>query len=102
MREKEPFLDASLTIQKLAYQYGMPSRELSILINHHLNHHFFDFITTYRIKKAITVIENPSNKKLTILEILYDVGFNSKSPFNKAFKKHTGLTPTEYRANILK
>lgn len=102
MEEKEPFLDASLTIQKLAYQFGMPSRELSILINHHLNQHFFDFITTYRIKKAITLIEKPSNKKLTILEILYDVGFNSKSPFNKAFKKHTGLTPTEYRANILK
>ncbi|WP_340201555.1 helix-turn-helix domain-containing protein [Ascidiimonas sp. W6] len=102
MQEKEPFLDASLTIQKLAYQFGIPSRELSILINHHLNQHFFDFITTYRIKKAITLIKDPSNKKLTFLEILYDVGFNSKSPFNKAFKKHTGLTPTEYRAKILK
>ncbi|WP_303316418.1 AraC family transcriptional regulator [Flavivirga abyssicola] len=100
MEEKEPFLDASLTIQKLAYQFGMSSRELSILINHHLNQHFFDFITTYRIKKAITLIETPSNKNLTILEILYDVGFNSKSPFNKAFKKHTGLTPTEYRSSI--
>lgn len=100
MEEKEPFLDASLTIQKLAYQFGMPSRELSILINHHLNQHFFDFITTYRIKRAISLLENRSNKKLTILEILYDVGFNSKSPFNKAFKKHTGLTPTEYRSNL--
>jgi AraC-like DNA-binding protein len=100
MQEKEPFIDGSLTIQKLAYQFGMPSRELSILINHNLNQHFFDFISTYRIKKAITLIENPSNKKLTILEILYDVGFNSKSPFNKAFKKQTGLTPTEYRTNI--
>ena len=102
MNEKEPFLDSSLTIQKLALQYGMPARELSILINHHLNQHFFDFITTYRIKKAIQLLENPSNKKLTILEILYDVGFNSKSPFNKAFKKQTGLTPTEYRTNIYK
>ncbi len=97
MKAKEPFLDASLTIQKLAHQFGMPSRELSILINHHLNQHFFDFITTYRIKKAISLLEDPFNKKLTVLEILYDVGFNSKSPFNKAFKKHTGLTPTEYR-----
>lgn len=102
MEEKEPFLDASLTIQKLAHQFGMPSRELSILINHHLNQHFFDFITTYRVKKAIGLLEDPSNKKLTILEILYDVGFNSKSPFNKAFKKHTGLTPTEYRVKRCK
>lgn len=100
MEEQEPFLDASLTIQKLASQVGMPSRELSILINHHLNQHFFDFIATYRIKKAIALIENPSNNKLTILEVLYDVGFNSKSPFNKAFKKYTGVTPTEYRSTI--
>lgn len=100
MEEEEPYLDASLTIQKLAHQFGMSSRELSILINHHLNQHFFDFITTYRIKKAIRLLEDPSNKKLTILEVLFDVGFNSKSPFNKAFKKHTGLTPTEYRSRL--
>lgn len=100
MEEKEPFLDASLTLQKLAQQVKMPSRELSILINQQLNQHFFDFITSYRIKKAISLLEDPSNMKLTILEILYDVGFNSKSPFNKAFKKQTGQTPTEYRSNI--
>jgi AraC-like DNA-binding protein len=100
MAEKEPYLDPSLNLQKLANQLDLPSRELSILINHHLKQHFFDFITTYRIKKAIQILENPENKKLTILEILYDVGFNSKSPFNKAFKAHTGQTPSEYRSRI--
>jgi len=100
MEEQEPFLDPSLTLQKLAHRIKIPSRELSIIINHHLNQHFFDFITAYRIKKAITILENPSNRKLTILEVLYDVGFNSKSPFNKAFKKHTGQTPTEYRSKL--
>lgn len=100
MNEHEPYLDSSLTLQKLAHQVKMPSRELSLLINHHLNQHFFDFIASYRIKKAISLLDNPANKKLTILEILYDVGFNSKSPFNKAFKKHTGQTPTEYRLKL--
>lgn len=100
MNEHEPYLDSSLTLQKLAHQVKMPSRELSLLINHHLNQHFFDFIASYRIKKAISLLDNPANKKLTILEILYDVGFNSKSPFNKAFKKHTGQTPTEYRSKL--
>ncbi len=97
MEDQEPFLDATLTIQKLANQFNMPAKELSILINHHLDQHFFDFITNYRIKKAITLFKEPSNKKVTVLEVLYDVGFNSKSPFNKAFKKHTGLTPTDFR-----
>ncbi len=100
MEKEEPYLDSSLNIQKLAYQFKMPSRDFSILINHHLNQHFFDFITAYRIKKAIDLLEDPANKKMTILEILYHVGFNSKSPFNKAFKKHTGLTPTAYRAKL--
>ncbi|MDY8135909.1 AraC family transcriptional regulator [Aquimarina sp. 2201CG5-10] len=97
METNESYLDSSLTIHKLANQMNIPFRDLSILINHHLGQHFFDFINEYRIKKAIHLLDNPANKKLTILEILYDVGFNSKSPFNTAFKKHTGLTPTEYR-----
>lgn len=43
------------------------------------------------------MLANPENRKLTILEILYEVGFNSKSVFNTAFKKYTGMTPTDYR-----
>ncbi|WP_298540118.1 AraC family transcriptional regulator [uncultured Aquimarina sp.] len=100
METEEPYLDSSLTIHKLANQMNLPFRDMSILINHHIGKHFFDFINEYRIKKAITLLENPLNKKLTILEILYDVGFNSKSPFNTAFKKHTGYTPSQYRKNI--
>ncbi|AXT49738.1 AraC family transcriptional regulator [Aquimarina sp. BL5] len=101
METEEPYLDSSLTIHKLANQLNLPFKDISILINHHIGKHFFDFINEYRIKKAIALLENPLNEKLTILEILYDVGFNSKSPFNTAFKKHTGFTPTQYRKNIL-
>jgi len=81
----------------LAKETGISSCELSILINHHLNKHFFDFINEYRIEKAMELLTNPERKEYTVLEILYEVGFNSKSSFNTAFKKHTGLTPTEYR-----
>jgi AraC-like DNA-binding protein len=98
--ENETYLDPSLTIQKLADQLHMPAKELSVLINHHLNKHFFDFINEFRIKKAMQILKDPLLKELTILEILYDVGFNSKSPFNTAFKKHTNMTPTQYRNNL--
>lgn len=97
MKEAEPFLDASLTLHTLAKETGISSRELSILINHHLNKHFFDFVNEYRIEKAMELLTSPDRKEYTVLEILYEVGFNSKSSFNTAFKKHTGLTPTEYR-----
>ncbi|MES2811565.1 MAG: AraC family transcriptional regulator [Bacteroidota bacterium] len=95
--ENEPYLEPSLTIQELAKQVNIPARDLSVLINHHMNLHFFDFINEYRIQKAMQILKNPSKSKLTILEILYEVGFNSKSSFNTAFKKHTNQTPTEFR-----
>jgi len=67
------------------------------LINHHMDQHFFDFVNEYRIQKAMNILKDKSKKELTILEILYEVGFNSKSSFNTSFKKYTRLTPTEYR-----
>ncbi len=99
MLQDAPYLDPSLTVQKLAGQFGVPSKELSILINQHLSQHFFDFINAYRIEKAKQILSNPTKKELTVLEILYVVGFNSKSSFNTAFKKHTGITPTNHRKN---
>jgi len=102
MKTAEPFLDATLTIDDLAKQMEIPTKDLSLLINHNLNQHFFDFVNSYRIKKAMQILQEPGNKHLTILEILYDVGFNSKSSFNTAFKKQTHLTPTQYRVKHLK
>lgn len=95
--ENEPYLEPSLTIQELSKQVNVSVRDLSILINHHMDKHFFDFINEYRIEKAMEILKDASKSKVTILEILYEVGFNSKSSFNTAFKKHTNQTPTEFR-----
>lgn len=97
MKKERPYLDFELTLQKLAIQTDIPERELSILINHHLKKHFFDFINEYRINDAKILLQNPSKKELTVLEIIYMVGFNSKSSFYTAFKKATNQTPTAYR-----
>jgi AraC-like DNA-binding protein len=97
MAEKEPFLDPSLTIQELANQIDIPVRDLSVLINHKMDQHFFDFVNEYRIQKAMNILKDQSKSQLTVLEILYEVGFNSKSSFNTSFKKYTNLTPTAYR-----
>lgn len=95
--ENESYLEPSLTIQELSRQVNIPVRDLSLLINHHINQHFFDFINEYRIQKAMQILKDSSKSKLTILEIIYEVGFNSKSSFNTAFRKHTNQTPTEFR-----
>lgn len=95
--QNKSYLEPSLTIQELSRQVNIPVRDLSVLINHHMNQHFFDFINEYRIQDAMQILKDSSKSKLTILEILYVVGFNSKSSFNTAFKKHTNQTPTEFR-----
>ena len=100
MADEKPFLDPALTIQDISKEMNVPVRELSVLINHQLGQHFYDFVNTYRIENAMEILKDSSKSKVTILEILYEVGFNSKSSFNTAFKKHTGNTPTEYRKTL--
>lgn len=95
MEQNKPHLDDVLTLQKLAAQVEMPEKELSILINQQIGKHFFDFINEYRISEAKILLKDQPN--LTVLEILYRVGFNSKSSFYTAFKKETGITPSDYR-----
>nr|WP_314492632.1 AraC family transcriptional regulator [uncultured Chryseobacterium sp.] len=95
MEQNKPHLDENLTLQKLAAQVDMPEKELSILINQQIGKHFFDFINEYRISDAKILLKDQPN--LTVLEILYQVGFSSKSSFYTAFKKETGVTPSDYR-----
>lgn len=97
MEKEEPYLDSSLSMYDLATQLDLNVKELSLLINHTLNQHFFDFVNYYRIRKAMSILEDPENSQLTILEVLYEVGFNSKSSFNTVFKKQAGMTPTQFR-----
>jgi AraC-like DNA-binding protein len=91
-----PYLDPSLSLADLADQLAMTARELSELINRSLGLHFFDFVNGYRVEYAKTLLND--SPKRSVMEILHASGFNSKSSFNTAFKKHTGLTPTAYRA----
>ena len=100
MAEEKPFLNSSLTIQDVSREIKIPVRELSLLINHQLGQHFYDFVNAYRIESAMDILKDTTKNKVTILEILYEVGFNSKSSFNTAFKKHTGNTPTHYRKTL--
>jgi AraC-like DNA-binding protein len=100
MTDEKPFRNPAVTIQDISASIEIPVRELSLLINHTLDQHFYDFINAYRIENAMDILKDATKNKVTILEILYDVGFNSKSSFNTAFKKHTGETPTSYRKNL--
>ena len=97
MRRNAPFTDANLSLNKLARQMAMPARTLSEVINDGLGQSFFEFVNAYRIDRAAEILSDPACDDMSVLDVLYDVGFNSKSSFNTAFKRRIGRTPSEYR-----
>jgi AraC-like DNA-binding protein len=94
---QKPFLEPDLTINQLAEIVDLPPKTLSQVINQSYQKSFFDFINTYRVEEAKELFDNTDDEKLTIQEVMYQSGFNSKSSFNTFFKKVTELTPSEYR-----
>jgi AraC-like DNA-binding protein len=100
METQQPWLDPDLTLEQLASQLRLRPKLLSQAINEGLGRNFFEFINTYRIDEAKRLLTNPADKKITVLEVLYQVGFNSKSSFNTVFKKQTGMTPSEFKKKM--
>ena len=96
MESEKPYLDSSLTINDLADKLSIPSHYISQVINTRLNQNFYNFVNGYRIEESKRVLAEQSKHKKTVLEVLYEAGFNSKSAFNNVFKKHTGMTPREF------
>ena len=97
MQKEKAYLNPDLTIKTLAEAMGLPPKTLSQTINHSLGTNFSDYINSYRIKDAQAKLEQQDGNALSIKEIMYAVGFNSRSVFNTVFKKKTGQTPSEYR-----
>lgn len=98
MINHQPYLEDGLSLQQLAAQINLPEKHLSFLINRVMGTHFFDYINSYRIQEAQTLLKTEPD--LTVQQIMYRVGFSSKSSFYVAFKKNTSQTPSMYRKSI--
>ena len=94
MDEHHPYLDPDLSLERLSRRTGIGSKTLSALINQRQGVHFFDYINRFRVDRAKELLADSDR---TVTEILYASGFNSKSTFNTAFRKHAGTTPSAYR-----
>ncbi len=100
MATKKPYLGADLSLPELANKLEIPSHHLSRIINEEFDVNFFDFVNQYRIEEVKSRIGNPEFDNLSLLGIAFDSGFNTKSAFNRVFKKMTGFTPSEYKNKI--
>ncbi|MBK7871250.1 MAG: helix-turn-helix transcriptional regulator [Saprospiraceae bacterium] len=94
LQAEKLYQDANLKLPHLANHLNIPLYQLSQIINQEFGVNFSELINSYRIKEAQLRLCNSDDK---ILAIAYDCGFNSISAFNSAFKKTTGLTPSQFR-----
>ncbi|MCK4763315.1 MAG: AraC family transcriptional regulator [Candidatus Aminicenantes bacterium] len=76
---------------------GISEKHLSQILNEKLHQNFNKFINKYRVEEAKRKILDPKEKDFVLLKIAFDVGFNSKSAFNAAFKKFARMNPSQYR-----
>jgi AraC-like DNA-binding protein len=102
MNDAKPFVNSNLTLQELAEKLSITSHHLSQVINTLLKQSFFDFVNHYRVEAVKKALTDPEKKHYTLLAIAFDVGFNSKSSFNSIFKKHTNMTPSQYKQLLTK
>jgi AraC-like DNA-binding protein len=94
------YLNPNLNAEQLAHSIGIPSYQISQVINIGLKTTFFDLLSHSRIEEVKIRLADPQWAQKNIIEIAYDCGFNSKSAFNTAFKKYTNMTPSVYRSQF--
>ncbi len=97
MEVQQLYLKHTLNIEEFAKQIGIHYREVSVIINQHFDTNFFEFVNSYRVNKAKDLLVDPKYADRTILDILLESGFNSKSAFHRFFKRYTGVSAADYR-----
>ena len=87
------YRDESLSLAGLAERAQLTGHQLSEYFNVQLQVNFSRYVNRHRVQAACELlVEKP---ELTVLNVAFEVGFNSKSVFNTAFSRETGLSPTE-------
>ena len=98
--EEKIYKESNISLGILAQRLGTTRHNISQVINEHFDLNFFHLINKYRIEEAKEIFKNDQNRNLNIIDVAYDVGFNNKVTFNKAFKAETNMTPSLYLRSL--
>ncbi|MCX6122540.1 MAG: helix-turn-helix domain-containing protein [Ignavibacteriales bacterium] len=101
MNSEKIFLKSDLKIGDVAEKMDLPVYYVSQVINEKLGKNFYDFVNEYRVDEVKKRFADTKNDYLTILAIGFDSGFNSKSAFYSAFKRNTGMIPSEFKKHLI-
>ncbi|TPE42487.1 helix-turn-helix domain-containing protein [Pontibacter mangrovi] len=100
LTEEELYKDPDLALSTFSKALKVSPQKISLAINSRSGSNFNGFVNQYRIKHAQALLEGSKSNELTIAAIAYEVGFNSLTSFNTAFKKQTQKTPSAYRKEM--
>ncbi|MDW3208687.1 MAG: helix-turn-helix domain-containing protein [Reichenbachiella sp.] len=96
MEKEKVYHNAELSVNRLAELMETKPHILSKLLNEHFEQNFRDYVNGYRVEEFIDLANDGRLEKLTYLGLAHEVGFNSKSTFNLAFKKFTQKSPRDF------
>lgn len=96
MQQQKLYKEPELTLDELSKTLEVPSNYLSQVINEKEGINFYDYINALRVEEFKRIVQLEENKNFTLLSIAFECGFNSKTTFNRIFKKLTGLTPSQF------
>jgi AraC-like DNA-binding protein len=94
--EKALYRNPLLSLTDVSDELNINRKKVSTIINQGFGMNFNDYINSFRIEEIKKRFENGETEDFTVLGIALDSGFNSKTTFNRAFKKYTGSTPQFY------
>lgn len=100
MEKEKIYQNPELKLTDLAAQLELSPHYLSQLLNIHVGENFYDFINRRRVEEFKESLNDPAKQHFNLLGLAYEAGFNSKAAFNNAFKKYTGMTPSEFRQGV--
>ncbi|NND61962.1 MAG: helix-turn-helix transcriptional regulator [Flavobacteriaceae bacterium] len=92
------FLNPNITLDSVANELNLSSGHLSKIINTDMGTSFKDYVNKLRVEEAKRYLTDPDFVNYTLVAIGLEAGFNSKSAFNASFKKITGMTPSQFKA----
>lgn len=101
MKSEKLYLESQLNLKDLAEKANVPQHHITQTLNSFTKQNFYDYVNSYRIIEFIQRLKNGDADNFSLLGIAFDCGFNSKSSFNRIFKKVTGFSPSEYKKHKL-